>query len=295
MNIRDNWMRILAAFSLVLATAVPNVAAVFDNSFIEAARQVEAGLDARVGLAIHDTGSGEHWQYRAEERFPMASTFKVLACAALLARADAKQEDTGRLVEITPADLVTYSPVTEAWVGREMSLHALCDATMRISDNTAANKVLDVLGGPHEVTSFMRSLGDETTRLDRWETELNEGAPGDPRDTTSPAAMAATLQNLVFGDALSARSREQIIQWLVQNEVGGPLLRAGIPDDWRIGDRTGAGGHGTRGVVAVIWPPRRAPLVAVIYITQTSASMDERNAAIAGIGKAVADTLLEAW
>lgn len=283
-----------AALLLLLVAAPPQFATASDDRIVEAARQAEERLGARVGLAIHDTGSGESWVYNAGERFPMASTFKVLACGALLARVDAGEEDAGRVVEISQADLVTWSPVTEGWVGQEVSLSALCEATMRTSDNTAANKVLDALGGPEAVTGFTRSLGDETTRLDRRETGLNEGTPGDPRDTTSPSAMAASLQKLVLGDALSPSSREQLMRWLSGNEVGGPLLRAGIPGDWRIGDRTGAGGHGTRGVVAVMWPPGRAPVVAVIYLTQTQASMDERNAAIAEIGRALAETVSNA-
>jgi len=280
---------------LLMFAAAPNFAAASDDRIGDAARQIEASLNARVGLTIHDTGSGKRWEYRADERFPMASTFKVLACAALLARADAGQDNIERLVRIAQSDLVTWSPVTEGRVGDEMRLRALCKATMRVSDNTAANKILDALGGPGALTAFMRSLGDGTTRLDRRETELNEGEPGDPRDTTSPATMAASLKKLVLGDALSPSSREQLTEWLVGNEVGGPLLRAGIPGDWRIGDRTGAGGHGTRGIVAFIWRPERAPIIAAIYITQTKASMDERNAAIASIGRALTETIKKSY
>lgn len=285
---------LLAVLSLFSAAAMPASAEAFDGRIVEAARQIEARLDARVGLAVVDTGSGAASYYRAEERFPMASTFKVLACASLLARADAGWEDPDRRVALDAADLVTYSPVTETLVGQNVSLRALCAATMSTSDNTAANKVLEAVSGPKGVTAFLRSLGDETTRLDRWETALNEATPGDPRDTTSPAAMAASLQALVLGDVLSEDSRAQLTRWLVDNKTGGPLLRAGIPGDWRIGDRTGAGGHGTRGVVAVIWPPRQAPLVAVVYITGTDAAMDTRNAAIAEIGKALAEAVARA-
>lgn len=286
--------RTLAVYFMAIVAGMSHLAHASDGPIVEAARQIEADLNARVGLAIIDTGSGQSWQYRADERFPVASTFKVLACGALLARVDAGTEDIGKLVEIRQSDLVAHAPITQARVGQSMSLHALCDATMRTSDNPAANKVLDALGGPEGVTRFARTVGDETTRLDRRETALNEGAPGDPRDTTSPSAMAATLRKLILGDALSPGSRAQLTQWLVTNEVGGPLLRAGIPADWRIGDRTGAGGNGTRGIVAVIWPPNRPPLVAAIYITQTAASMDVRNAAIASIGKALAATMLGA-
>ncbi|MCQ9617853.1 serine hydrolase [Paenalcaligenes niemegkensis] len=125
--------------------------------------------------------------------------------------------------------------------GPKISLDALCAATLRTSDNTAANKVLEALGGPGAVTAFLRTIDDKTTRLDRWETELNEATPGDLRDTTTPAAMASSSQELLLGDALSPSARETLIKWLINNEVGGPLLRAGLPDDWRIGDRTGAG------------------------------------------------------
>jgi beta-lactamase class A len=282
--------RSFAALSLLVSAALPQAGAA-DDGVVKAAQQAEARLGARVGLAVHDTGSGRRWLYKAEERFPMASTFKVLACGALLARVDAGQEEIGRRVPITKDDLVPHAPVTERKVGGDMSLGELCEATRRVSDNPAANKILDAIGGPPAVTRFMRSLGDGTTRLDRRETALNEGAPGDPRDATSPVAMAASLEKLVLGDALSAPSRAQLTQWLLWNEVGGPLLRAGLPTDWRVGDRTGAGGHGTRGVVAVIWPPGRAPVVAVVYVTGTNASMDERNAAIARIGRAIAEAL----
>lgn len=280
--------KILMFLYLLLCVIGPQLATAADNPVIEAARQAESRLDARVGLAIHDTGSGESWLYKADERFPVTSTFKVMACAALLARQDAGAERLERRVRIVQADLVTYSPVTEGWLGQEVGLGTLCAATMRTSDNTAANKVLEAIGGPEALTAFMRSIGDQTTRLDRRETALNEGTPGDQRDTSSPAAMAASLEKLVLGDALSSSSREELTGWLTGNEVGGPLLRAGIPDDWRIGDRTGAGGYGSRSVVAVMWPPQRAPIVAAIYITRTGATMEQRNEAIAAIGSALA-------
>lgn len=282
----------LAVLCFVLCAIHPALAHPAENLIQDAARQAEVELDARVGLAIYDTGSGTRWLHNADERFPMTSTFKVLACGALLAHNDAGDDERNRLVTIAQSDLVTYSPVTEKWVDQEVSLDALCAATLRTSDNTAANKVLEALGGPDAVTAFLRAIGDKTTRLDRWETELNDSTPGDPRDTTTPAAMASSLHKLLLGDALSPSARETLTEWLMANEVGGPLLRAGLPDDWRIGDRTGAGGYGSRGVIAIVWPPERAPLIAAIYITQTEASMEQRNAAIAAIGKALSETVL---
>lgn len=263
-----------------------NALAASGDKVISAAKAVEERLDARVGVLVFDTRDGTTWSYRGEERFPMASTFKTLACGTLLA---SPAQDA--IVTIDQQELVTYSPVTEKLVGQRTPVLDLCGATLRTSDNTAANKVLDVLGGPQAVTNFLRSIGDEVTRLDRREPDLNEGKPGDERDTTTPAAMASTLQKLVLGDALEDRKREQLTDWLTANEVGGPLLRAGVPNDWQVADRTGAGGFGTRGVAAVAWPPEREPLITVVYVTETKASMEDRNKAIADIARAIASEI----
>jgi beta-lactamase class A len=260
-------------------------AAVAADSIEMAIQAAENRLGARVGAAIFDTGGDRSWLHRADERFPMASTSKVLVCAALL---KGGPELMGKQATILEGDLQSYSPSTKAMVGKQLSAAELCAITMRTSDNTAVNNVLEILGGPRSVTSFMRNTGDQVTRLDRNEPSLNEGQPGDPRDTTTPRAIAGTLRELVLGPALDVQARNQLTDWLRSNEVGGPLLRASIPADWRIADRTGAGGFGTRGIVAVVWPPGRAPVVAAIYVTQTGASMDERNAAISAIGKAIA-------
>lgn len=249
--------------------------------------EIEERLDARIGVAVLDTQTGRRWEHRADERFPMTSTFKALACGAVLTRVDAGEEDLDRRIRIEASDIVTYSPVTENHVGEEMTLGELCEATITTSDNTAGNLILETLGGPSGVTEFARSLGDSMTRLDRWETALNEATPGDPRDTTTPNAMVANLRKLVVGDALSQQSRDQLTAWLVANQTGDEKLRAGLPKDWRVGDKTGGGNHGTTNDVAVIWPPGREPLIVSVYITQTEASVDERNAAIAEIGRAV--------
>lgn len=257
--------------------------------------EIETRLGARLGATIVDTHTGKRWMHRSDERFPLTSTFKAFACAGLLARIDANEEDPDRLVVFQKSDLVSYSPVTEMRVGSEgMTLFELCEAATSMSDNSAANMVLDSLGGPAGFTKFMRSIGDDITRLDRKETDLNEAAPGDPRDTTSPNAIAKSLQDLILGDKLSLHSRTQLESWLVGNQVGGPLLRAGLPEDWRIADRSGAGGHGSRSIVAVIWPPQRKPVVVAIYITGTEASIDVRNAAIAEIGRTLVKSLPQA-
>lgn len=256
--------------------------------------EIELRLGARLGAVVLDTETGKLWSHRANERFPLNSTSKAYACAGVLARVDAGKEILDRTIAIVKDDLVAYSPVTENHVGEEgMALSELCRASMTMSDNTATNMVLDSLGGPEGFTAFMRSIGDKETRLDRRETELNEAMPGDPRDTTTPSAAVRSLHDLVLGDILSESARQQLEDWLVGNEVSGPLLRASLPEGWRIGDRTGAGGYGSRSIVAVIWPPERNPLVAAIYLTGTEADMDERNAVIAEIGSALVETLKE--
>lgn len=280
-------LRIFLAFFLVSTAWLFPLKPVFaeSGSILQAVQAAESRLDARVGISVHDTGSGRRWHYREDERFPMASTAKTLVCAALLQQG-ASSMTAG--VQIEAADILSYAPVTKDLVGQTVTASRLCAITMRTSDNTAVNAVLDVIGGPPVVTSFLRSIGDETTRLDRNEPDLNEGTPGDTRDTTTPRAMEETIAALVLKDALEEEAGRQLTEWMLSNEVGGPLLRAGIPNDWRIADRSGAGGHGTRGIVAVMWPPGQAPVVASIYLTETEASMQARNAAIASIGRAIA-------
>ena len=255
---------------------------------------IEQRLNAKMGVTIVDTETGRRFTHRSDERFPVCSTFKVLACSAVLARVDAGRDDLDRRIRFEAGDVVTYSPVTQDRVGGDgMTLAEICAAAMTRSDNTAGNLILKSLGGPQAVTAYARSLGDSVTRLDRTETALNEATPGDQRDTTTPNAMAADLHSLVVGDRLSKPSREQLTAWLFANRTGEAKLRAGLPKEWPIGDKTGGGEHGTMNDVAVIWPPGRKPLVVTVYITETTASFDERNAAIAELARALKTALLD--
>lgn len=282
---------LLAAVMLAAAPLAAGPLRAEDGAITETIAAVEKRLGARVGAVIIDTQSGRTWSHRAQERFPLNSTFKAFACAAVLAEVDAGKAALDQHITFTADDLVTYSPVTETRVEAGMTLGEVCDAAMTMSDNTAGNLVIESLGGPDGVTRFMRQIGDAETRLDRTEPTLNEATPGDPRDTTTPKAAATSLRELVLGDALSPRSRRQLEAWLLGNKVGDPLLRAGLSKDWTIADRTGAGGHGSRSIVAIAWPPERKPVVAAIYLTGTEASMEERSAAIAEIGTAIARSL----
>lgn len=254
--------------------------------------RIETGSGGRLGVAVLDTGTGERAGHREHERFPLCSTFKLLAAAAVLARVDAGQDRLDRRIAYDRADLVAYSPVTGPRVGEGgLTLAELCEAAMILSDNTAGNLLLAALGGPAGLTAYARSLGDETTRLDRIEPELNEALPGDPRDTTTPAAMLANLETLLLGDALRAASRERLTRWMLDSRTGGARLKAGLPSSWRVGDKTGTGERGTANDVAVAWPTDRPPVLVAAYLTEATAAPEGRNAALAGVGVAIAAAL----
>ena len=247
----------------------------------------------RLGVAVLDTSNGASAAFRSGERFPMCSTFKVLAAAATLARVDRGEEHLDRRIKFRAHDLVTYSPITKEHVdGDGMSVAELCRAAITVSDNTAANLLLANLGGPQAITAYARSLGDTLTRLDRNEPSLNEAVAGDLRDTTTPAAMLSNLRKLVTGKVLTPGSREHLVDWLIGNKTGDTRLRAGLPRDWRVGDKTGSGERGTANDIAVIWPTlNRPPVFVAAYLTGSSADADHRSATLAAVGRAVVDFL----
>ena len=251
-------------------------------------QRIERESGGRLGVAVLDTGSGARAGLHADDLFPMCSTFKFLAAAAVLKRVDEGKEKLDRRIAYTKGDLVEYSPVTKEHVADGMTMSDICEAAMILSDNTAGNLILASLGGPQGITQFARSLGDTITRLDRIETALNEAIPGDPRDTTTPNAMLGNLQKLVLGDVLSPASKEQLTKWLLGNKTGDTRMRAHLPKDWRVGDKTGSGERGTTNDVGVIWPPNRAPIVLTIYLTETTAHPNARNGALAAVGAATA-------
>ena len=277
--------------SLMTAPMFGNVSALAQGRE-EEVREALCALDrkqgGRLGVAILDSGNGRIVAHRGEERFAMCSTFKFVAAAFALARVDRGEEELERRVSYSKADLITYSPVTEKHVDKGLTVAEICDAAVTLSDNTAGNLLLDSFGGPKGLTDYMRSLGDEASRLDRREPELNEARTGDPRDTTTPVAMAGVLRQTVLGAALSPASRQQLTAWLVANKTGDKRLRAGVPQGWRIGDKTGTGNNNATNDIGVIWPPGRAPLVVTAYYTESRASFPEREAVLAEVGRLAA-------
>lgn len=279
---------LLLGGGLAALPIAPGLAKTAPDTLTQTIIDLETRLKGRFGALILDTETGKRWQHRADERFPMCSTFKYVLAAAILARVEAGEEKLDRRLPITAADLVPYAPVTQPQVGKSLTLADLCHAAVTVSDNTAANLLLRIIGGPAALTGFLRRIGDSVTRLDRWEPDLNSAVPGDPRDTTTPAAMTRTLETLLLGPALSSASKAQLTLWLIASTTGETKVRAGLPKSWRVGDKTGSGANGTMNDVVAIWPPQRKPVLLSLYLTETKASMEDRNAAFAAIGRAVA-------
>ncbi len=257
-----------------------------DRAIQQQLADLESRHGGRLGVAILDTASQRLISHRGDERFALCSTFKCLAAAHVLARVDRQQEDLSRRIVYSAEQLVAYSPTTELHVGGQgLSVGSLCEAAMTLSDNTAANLLLDSMGGPEGLTAWLRSIGDTRTRLDRREPDLNENRPQDLRDTTTPVAMLHTLNTLVLGDELTLPSRDQLTAWLVNNQTGDKKLRAGVPGGWRVGDKTGSGSNNASNDVAVIWPGDRPPILVTAYYTGSKASADQINAVMADIGR----------
>ncbi|MCQ4040866.1 class A beta-lactamase [Streptomyces rubrisoli] len=231
------------------------------NSF----HQLEQRFGARLGVYVLDTGTGREVTYRADERFAHASTFKALAAGVLLRHASDGELD--QVVRYRSTDLQQWAPVTSRHLATGMPLRELASAAVEYSDNTAANLVLDHLGGPAGLQRALRDLGDTTTNTNRTEPTLNEATPGDKRDTSTPRALATDLRRLVLGDAL-AHNRQQLLRnWLLGNTTGGPYIRAGVPAGWKVGDKTGNGKYGTRNDIAVTWPNHGGGPIAIAVLS----------------------------
>jgi beta-lactamase class A len=279
---------LLGASAIVLRPGLSLASGVGDDALAQLTT-LERRHGGRLGVAVLDTGSGRRIVHRADERFLMCSTFKLMAVAAVLARVDHGAEQLDRRIVFDKSALLSYAPVSRTHVGAPgMTVAELCQAAITLSDNTAANLLLASLGGPAAVTAYARSLGDNVTRLDRIEPELNLVSPGGVLDTTAPNAMLADLQTLLLGHVLSEASRQQLIAWLRATTTGRNLLRAGIPPAWRVGDKTGRGPRGETNDIAIVWPPQRKPLLVTTYYAESTATYDECEAVLADVGRIVA-------
>jgi beta-lactamase class A len=233
----------------------------------------------RLGVCAIHTGTGRRIGFRANERFAMCSTFKLPLAALVLHRADERRLELEHRVHYRASDIPdAYAPATKANLARGwMTISELCGAAISLSDNGAANLLLAQIGGPASLTQWLRSTGDVATRLDRNEPLLNRHVSGDPRDTTTPAAMAQTAQRLLLGKVLSPSARDRLASWLIRSQTGGDRLRAGLPSGWRVGDKTGTGSNHESNDVAIVWPPQGPPILIASYIDGGSADDAARN------------------
>lgn len=277
----------LAACSTSATTdSAPTTQARHDRLF-----ELERKFDARLGVYALDTASGATIAHRADERFAFCSTFKGLAAAAVLQRNPLSHLDT--VVRYTEEDLTKNAAITPRHVATGMTIRDLCDAAVRYSDGTAGNLLLRDIGGPAELTAYLRGLGDPVTRMDRIEPAITEATPGDPRDTSSPRALGTDYQRIVLGDALPEDKRAFLRDLLERNATGAGAVRvrAGVPQGWKVADKTGTGEYGTLNDIAIVWPPDRAPLVLSIMSSKATADAEYDQALLAEAAAYVASTL----
>jgi beta-lactamase class A len=233
---------------------------------IAALTDYERNSGGHVGVYAKNLRTGAEVSWRAHERFVMCSSFKASLAACVLARVDRGQARLDELIAYGAADLLEYAPVARQNLEKgAMSVADMCEAAVELSDNTCANALLARFGGPSAVTAFWRSIGDTESRLDHNEPELNRTPPGAPHDTTTPVAMAGNLRKLILGQALSPASREHLTGWMLGCKTGDNRLRAGLPKDWRVGDKTGNNGKDAAGDIAVTWSTRGEPVVICAY------------------------------
>jgi len=253
---------------------------------------LEAQTGGRLGVACIDMATGKAFGYRAEERFPMCSTFKWLAAAAILRQVEKKALQLDTCIRFSHKQLLPGSPVSKNFADTEgMSLAALCEAAITESDNTAANLLLDALGGISAWNAYARTLGDQLTHLDHPEPFLNAARAGDKRNTTTPAAMSRDLQHVLLEDALSPSSREQLKHWMLATRTGKQRLRKGMDSDWTLANKTGTGDteSGTANDVGIYWPPVGQPIVLAVYLTQAHIPLAQQESAIAQVGQWIRD------
>jgi beta-lactamase class A len=252
--------------------------------------RIEKETGSRIGVVAIDSGTRHRIEHRPNERFLMCSTFKLLAAGAVLQRVDRGDENLDHFVRYSQADILAYAPVTKQHVSEGgMKLGALCEAAIEQSDNTAGNLLLQNIGGPAGLTRFARSIGDDATRLDRMEPELNVAKEGEELDTTSPRAMCDDLVRLITTSVLSEKSRELLQGWLLKNQTGATLIRAGVPKDWQVGDKTGRSGDGEVNDVAVIYRPDGTQLFFSIYSTAPSLTEEKRSELVASVARSLVE------
>jgi beta-lactamase class A len=249
-----------------------------------AIRLIEEELGGRVGVSFLDTHTRRYLGHRATERFALCSTFKALLAAAVLARIDDRSLSGSMTLQLPQEPLLSTSPIATAHLSAgRISVLTACEAVVSHSDNTAANLLLELIGGPPAMTRYFRSLGDDVTRLDRYEMALNSNIAGDERDTTTPDAMTRSLRAVLLDDALTLPSRSMLTDWMLREQRGAARIRAGVPAGWRVANKPGTSANGAINDIAVVWPPDRRPIVMALYVNAPSVPRANGESAIARV------------
>ena len=296
---KNSGMRIAIVFLMAIAFAISG------QTLIQAAQlekgmaleeklaPLEKGHQAKIGVYALDTGSNKEISYHADDRFAYCSTSKVLIVGALL-----RQETLDglkKIVSYNQKDVLSYAPITAKHVETGMSLEELCSAALRVSDNTAANLLLAHIGGVNVLKKSLRQIGDAVTEPSRIEPMLNEAVPEDLRDTSTPRQMAIDYQTYLLGDILPVEKKRLLFNWMSNNKVTDTLIRAGLPKEWSVVDKSGSGGYGTRNDVAIITPPGRKPIILAIYTTHQGQNAPIEDALVAETAKIVYERLEQCW
>ena len=252
---------------------------------------IERSAGGPIGIALIDTATGARFAHRADQRFPLCSTFKLLLAARLLHGAQSGLWAMRDRLPITRADMLNNAPFSETRIGGSASLLEMAEAMVVLSDNPAANLALARVGGPAAMTAWLRGLGDGITRLDRNEPEMNNEVPGDPRDTTTPAAMLATCRRLLIAGPLNAANRAQLLAWMAASRTADTMIRAALPPGWAEANKTGAGSWHARGIVSIITPPNGKPIWLAAYLFAAKSELEERNRQFVPLGRAIVESL----
>jgi beta-lactamase class A len=267
-----------------------SLAARADSDFEKAIAKEESRIQGRVGVfAIRGS---RNVGYRADEQFSYCSVFKWILGAAVLQHAEDGRLSLTHKISYTKSDLVPHSPITSENVGKgRMKIEDLVAATIKTSDNTAANLLEPLVGGPAGLQSFVRGWGDTVTRFDRKEPEMSNNTPGDPRDKTSPQAMTRLLQTAFESEKLGRASRNQLLEWMKATSTGANRIRAGVPQNWTVGDKTGTCGYGGANDVAIIFPSKGSPIYVSLFTEGDRSDLKAHESAISEVAKAVLKAL----
>ena len=248
--------------------------------------ELEAKYDAQIGVYVLDTNDNSEIAYNADQRFAYCSTHKVLSVGALLQRKSLDELGERRIY--SAEEILPYSAITKAHVADGLTLAEICEAALRVSDNTAANLVIAELGGIDAFRDSLRAIGDDVTEPARLETELNIFSPDSPADTTTPRRLAKDLELYLLGDLLSDEKKSLLATWMSDNAITDDLIKAGVPKGWKVLDKSGAGiNYVTRNDVAVIYPPNKKPIVVAIMTRRNEESARFDSALVAEVAEKI--------